>query len=131
MTMKNLLFVLLIFFTGNAFSQDLKCSQFKNGKFMIVDAEAGNSYITRNGNLQTETGDGSELELLFDVVWLDECTYTLKVKEILNNPNNIPIPMEMVLTVEIVEVKENSYIQISTSDMFEMELESEMFLIEK
>ena len=55
----------------------------------------------------------------------------MKVKEILKNPNNIPIPLEMVLTVEIIEVKENSYIQISTSDMFEMELESEMFLIEK
>lgn len=129
--MKNLLFVFLVFFTGTVFSQDLNCSEFKNGTFMIVDPEAGNSYITRNGNVQTEKGDSSGLELLFDVVWLDECTYTLKVKEVLKNPQNIPIPLEMVLTVHIIEVKENSYVQISTSDMFDMELESELFLIEK
>ena len=129
--MKKLLFILFIFLTGNAFTQDLDCSRFKNGKFVIEDAEAGNSYITRNGNTQTETGGGSGLELLFDVVWLNECTYTLKVKEVLSNPKNLSIPFEMVLTVEIIEVKENSYIQKSTSDMFDLVLESEMIVVKE
>jgi len=128
--MKYVLFVLFVFLTGNAFTQDLDCTQFKNGKFMIVDPENGNSYINRQGNTQTETGDGSGLELLFDVVWLNECTYTLKVKEVLKNPKNIPLPLEMVLTVEIIETKENSYVQRSTSDMFEMVLESELIRVE-
>jgi len=128
--MKNALFFLMVFFIGNTYGQGLNCAQFKNGKFMIVDAENGNSYITRNGDTQTETGDGSGLELVFDVVWLTNCTYTLKVKEVINNPNDIPIPVEMVLKVEIIETKENSYIQRSTSDMFDLELESELIRIE-
>ena len=128
--MKHVLFVLFVFLTGNAFTQDLDCAQFKNGKFMIVDPENGNSYINRQGNTQTETGDGSGLELLFDVVWLNECTYTLKIKEVFKNPKNIPLLLEMVLTVEIIETKENSYVQRSTSDMFEMVLESELIRVE-
>ena len=128
--MKNLLFVLLIFLTGNAFSQDFDCKKFKDGKFMIEDEANGNSYIDRKGDTQTETGEGSGLELLFIVKWTSNCTYTLIVKEVLNNPQNIPIPMEMVLTVEIIHVMENSYIQRSTSNISEMVVESEMIMIE-
>ena len=40
------------------------------------------------------------------------------------------LPKDMVLTVEIIETKENSYIQKTSSNLYKMVLKSEVFKIE-
>ncbi|MEP5256447.1 MAG: hypothetical protein ABJQ39_15405 [Winogradskyella arenosi] len=128
--MKNLIALVLICFSTVTFGQTNECKKFKNGKFKIVDAEVGNSIITRKASKQIEYGEGSMLKLEFKVKWLNDCTYTLELKKVLENPNKIELPEGMILTIEIIETKEKSYIQKSTSNLYDMVLESELLKIE-
>lgn len=128
--MKNLIVLALICFSTVVFGQTNECKKFKNGKFKIVDEEVGNSIITRKGSKQIEFGEESRLKLEFKVKWIDDCTYTLELKKVLENPYNIELPLGMILTVEIIETKENSYVQKSTSNLFDMVFEGELIKIE-
>jgi hypothetical protein len=128
--MKKLIQLFLIFTSTLVFGNEFDCKKFKNGKFKIIDSEVGNSIIERNGLEQIEYGEGSKLKLKFKVTWLNECTYTLELKKILENPDTIDLPEDMIVTVEIIETKENSYIQKSTSNLFDMVLKSELIRIE-
>lgn len=83
---KKLLFFILILFSLKAISQDLECSDFKNGTF-IVTTEAPLkvvSKITRRGNNQTEVilempkeyeDLGTPDKMLIKLNWIDDCTY--------------------------------------------------------
>jgi hypothetical protein len=128
--MKNLILLVLISISTVVFGQENECEKFKNGKFKIVDTEVGNSIIERKGSKQIEYGEGSKMKLKFKVKWLDDCTYTLELKKVLENPNKIKLPEGMILTVEIIETKEKSYIQKSSSNLYDMVLESELIKIE-
>ncbi len=97
---------------------------------MIIDTETGNSIIERKGSKQIEYGEGSGLKLKFKVKWIDDCTYTLELKKVLENQKKIELPEGMILTVEIIETKEKSYIQKSSSNLYDMVLKSELIKIE-
>lgn len=127
---QRIIFIFLIFLSGLGYSQELDCKRFKNGKFKIIDPEVGNSIIERNGNKQIEYDEKTGQKIEFKVKWIDDCTYRLKVKEVLENPDNSFIPTNMILTVEIIETKENSYVQKSKSDWFDVVLESEIFIVD-
>lgn len=128
--MKNLIMSVLICFSTVTFAQTNECKKFRNGKFKIVDEEVGNSIIIRKGSKQIEYGEDSQVKLEFKVKWIDDCTYTLELKKVLENPYNIELPVGMILTVEIIETKENSYLQRSTSNLFDMVVEGELIKIE-
>ncbi|MFC4740192.1 hypothetical protein ACFO3U_09335 [Flavobacterium ponti] len=75
-----LLFVVTLGFSSLSYSQN--CKNYKNGKFKLQDDELGVTYIIeRKGNLQTERKLGEDTVLDFEVIWIDDCTYTLKSSE--------------------------------------------------
>lgn len=126
--MKTVLIAILISLTSFAFGQTADCKRFKEGKFVIPNAEYGNSYLERKGNIQTEIGEKSGFKATFKVKWIDECTYTLQLKKIINNPDEIVFDKTTIITVKILEVKKNSYIQRSTSNTFDTVFEGEIFV---
>lgn len=128
--MKNIIAFILICISTLSFGQSVDCKSFKNGKFKIIDEDFGNSIITRKGSKQIEEGEGSRLKLEFKVKWIDDCTYTLELKKVLENPNKIELPEGMILKIEILETTENSYRQRTTSEQVEWVLESELIRIE-
>lgn len=128
--MKKLVFLFIILLPILSLGQDIKCDQFKNGMFKITDEKLGTCIIERNGDTQIEIGIEAAIKLEFRVVWLNDCTYTLELKKILDNPNNTVLPEDMILIVTIIETKANSYIQKSTSNLSDMEYISEMVKIE-
>jgi len=128
--MKNLILGILFCTSTVVFGQNIECENFKNGKFKIIDTETGNFIIERKGSKQIEYGEESKLKIEFKVKWLNDCTYTLELKKVLENPNNIQLPEKMILTVKIIETKEKSYIQKTTSNLYDMVLECEMFIME-
>lgn len=128
--MKYLIVIALLIPGAIGLAQTKDCAKFREGKFLLVDEELGNTSIIRKGNQQVEISDNSSLEIRFNVEWINDCTYTLKIDEIVNNPNKIALPMNMILTVEIIETKDKSYIQRSTSDLFPDAYESEILLVE-
>lgn len=120
---------LLLVFVSVA-AQEKTCSDFKNGKFQLRDERAGNSTLEREGARQVEYSERSKVKLAFKVEWLDPCTYTLELVEVLENPNRIQLPEGMILTVEILQTKEKSYIQRSSSNLYSMVFESEIFRLD-
>ncbi len=128
--MKNIILGLLICLSTIAFGQELECKKFKNGKFKLYDKHSGMTIIERKGSTQTEYGEAFKVKAQFKVKWLSDCSYTLVLKKVLENPNNLPFPEEMILTVKIIETKENSYIQQTSSNLFDKILEGEMIRIE-
>ncbi len=129
--MKRILVAFLFLFSIGVFAQNPGCKKFKNGKFVIKNAEYGNFYIERKGNTQIEYSDFSRTKLKFKVKWVKDCIYTLTLKKILENPDNEILPENMILTVKIIETKENSYIQQSSSNLFSETQESEIFVYEE
>lgn len=122
--------MVLIGMVQASFGQVDDCGKFRNGKFEIIDPQYGNSIIERKGDEQVEYGSGSGLKLRFKVEWVGECVYTLQLKKVLKNPKGYVLPKEMILTVEIIEMKENSYVQRSTSNLYDKVVESELVRME-
>jgi hypothetical protein len=113
-------------------SDPSECQKFKDGTFKMVDDVIGTSIIERNGSRQIEYGVENKLKIEFVVNWISDCTYTLKFVQILEDPNNIEFPEDImssvILTTKIIEVKEHSYIQETSSDKYEYVTKSEVFL---
>ena len=111
---------LLSLFATTAFKGDDKllsgCSKLKYGKFRIEDRNSGIVHIERKGNVQYEHSNGNDVEL--EVHWLNECTYTLKLKKLINDKEHQleNTPPEMILTVHIISVTREYYEQITTSN---------------
>lgn len=127
--MKNLLILLSMLCSTLIFAQAEDCQDFKEGKFKIQDKLAGNSTIERYGNKQVEMSEKSGMKLEFEVEWKDECTYTLKLVKILENPNEIALPTGMILRCRIIKTSENSYVVESTSDDFKGSVKAELIKI--
>ncbi|MGN6647227.1 MAG: hypothetical protein ACTHJT_11935 [Cytophaga sp.] len=127
--MKTCIAVIGLFVSFGLFGQQQNCQQFKNGKFKIIGDQGQEYIIVRKGNRQTEydTREKTKVELV--VTWIDSCTYTLQLKQDVSKPSQSTFPPEMVLTVVILETKENSYIQRTSSNLFETTLEGEVYRI--
>ena len=120
-------FFLLLSLALRAQSPD--CQKFKNGSFKM-ESNGITSFIKRKGNRQSETSPTRTGAYHFKVRWINDCTYTLvPTKATLKEPLFRKLPKNAMLTVTIIEVKENSYIQTSTANFIDIALTSEVFSI--
>src|SRR5579863_2944580 len=81
MSRNHLFFALLVLIilprTGK--SQTIKCSDIKNGVFVYFSrADGSESTYTRNGEIQKEFNPVKHETILWDVEWVDDCSYFLK-----------------------------------------------------
>ena len=121
---------ILLLFYSNSKAQNMNCEKFKNGEFRILkDSVSEGSLISRKGNLQTERIIGKKERIELIVNWIDKCTYTLKPKD-MSLEKFKGLPKNALLKVEIIEIKENSYIQKTTANFAELELIAELHEIE-
>ena len=131
--MKKLLFCLLInmclCFIAQA--QKLDCNKYHNGTFKIKATEDFPEEVTieRHGSEQTET-TGSGFKASFYVKWIDDCTYTLQLKKIINNPQNLQFPADTIVTVSITEIHSHGYYQISGANNSTTTFKSEVIVVE-
>ncbi|MES2486629.1 MAG: hypothetical protein V4581_11880 [Bacteroidota bacterium] len=101
------LFVLLPVF---GYSQS-KCDPFKNGTFKVIDpATKKVCIITRDGNKQTEKMEDDAEVYDFNIVWLDDCTYTVSPTAA-TAARNADTLKAGTMTVKIFKPKEGSYMQ--------------------
>ncbi|GAA0893961.1 hypothetical protein GCM10009122_36410 [Fulvivirga kasyanovii] len=126
---KLLILIALVLSSLAANGQELNCQDFRNGKFRL-SSEYGDFIITRKAGKQIEYSEkfGTIMELRVD--WINERTYRLQFVKILKNPQNMDFPDFSDLTVEIIKTTDNSYTQRSSSDDYELVLESELVRIE-
>lgn len=114
MTLKTTLsvFVLLLSFVG--YSQNADCSKYKNGTFKLTDPKTKKvCIITRDGNKQTEKMEDAEEVYDFDIVWIDNCTYTVSPTPA-TAARNKEVLKAGTMTVKITKTKDDSYIQKAT-----------------
>lgn len=125
-----LLFGLLISIA--AFSQETGCSKFKNGIFRVTDPKSKKvCIITRDGNVQTEKMEDNDEVYDFDIVWLDDCTYTVTptAATAARNKNSMKAGT---MTVRITNIKGNTYIQkITVANNPKFRRMDEVFLLEE
>ena len=84
--------------------ENLTCADFKEGHF-VIPANETTPYelqIIRQGNQQTEIRDigGKVTEFVIDITWVDDCTYTLKLNQLQEKPDD-PLTEEIYRTIVI------------------------------
>jgi len=110
MKIKIILFAVAILLPIIGFSQS-NCEKFRNGTFKFTDPKSKKvCVITRNGNIQTEKMQDAEEVYDFDVVWLDDCTYTVTPTAATSARNKDATKIGT-MTVKMVQVKDSTYVQ--------------------
>lgn len=109
--MKNIITSLLVLLLPMfGFSQN-DCTKFKTGSFKVTDpATKKVCLITRDGDTQTEKMQDAEEIYDFDIVWIDDCTYTVSPTAA-TAARNKEVLKSGTMTVKITKVKDSSYVQ--------------------
>jgi len=108
--------LLALFFAvaKSLFAQSPDCKQFKNGTFE-TSYRSKTTIIKRSDSSQVEYVKNSRIAVSFVVKWVDDCTYTLKPNQDYFN-EFVDLPRNMLLTVSMSRLTENSYMQTTTSN---------------
>lgn len=112
---KKVIFLMLHFmiFAAPAFSQTLTCSDIKNGVFISFSKTDGSKTIdTRAGDVQKELDASTHETVLWDVEWVNDCSYYLKYNSGLEDkPKKV---LEMLkkhkFLIQIISVSQDYYI---------------------
>jgi hypothetical protein len=118
--MRIFLVILFTFLATSLFAQNMDCQEYRNGSFKITDEKYGSTIIERKGDNQIEYNKQAKIKIELQVNWVENCKFTLTLNQILENPNDIWFPENATFTVEIIETKEDSYIQRTTSTFSEI-----------
>ena len=92
-----------------------ECEKLKEGKFQVEDKENGVSIITRKAGIQREENEELGIVVEYLTEWIDACTYRLVPFKVIRNDNKLDMDGDLKLIIEIIEIKEDSYTQITTS----------------
>lgn len=95
--------------------QPAKCTALKEGRFEIHDKKNGVSVITRKGGIQREENEQMGVVIEYLTEWIDECSFRLVPFKVIRNDNNLELDSDLKITIEIVEIRENMYIQATTA----------------
>lgn len=130
MKLKTAMTVLLMLCAIVGYSQ-INCAKYKNGTFKLTDPKSQKvCIITRDGDKQTEKMEESEEAYDFDIVWLDDCTYTVSPTAA-TAARNPEVLKAGTMTVKITKTKAKSYTQkitIATDPKFSRV--DEVFVVE-
>jgi len=111
-------FLLILFMAASLSAlaqQPSTCGNVKEGKFEIHDKKEGTSVITRKGGVQHEENEMMGVVVEYLTEWLDECTFRLVPYKVLRNDNDLDLENDLKLEIEIVEVYDKMYVQVTTS----------------
>lgn len=109
--------------------QNRSCRSLHKGKFKLTSEISGTTIITRTKKLQTEENADMSAKVVYYVNWVDDCTYELRVKEIVKGDPYLAGEKKDVVTVRIKEIKANSYIVESSSNFSDLVLVREIEIL--
>lgn len=117
----------MLVISANLHGQPIDCSKFRQGTFLLIGENLKLYIINRDNQFQVETYQKKNFK--FIISWVDDCTYTLTPtkKAYKKNPDFKEIG---VLTVNILEVREHSYIQSTKSQYSDLTFKAEIFKVE-
>jgi hypothetical protein len=116
--MKKIILVqLLTFMTYLSIGQVLDCDKVKIGKFRQDSELIGLTIITRTADIQREENEKYGIIMEYKIVWGDSCSYTLTPYKVVKNENNLDITTDLKLKTKILEIKNDTYTQRTTSQL--------------
>ncbi|TPE44637.1 hypothetical protein [Pontibacter mangrovi] len=128
-----MLYLLSLILIGYTSFSTNTCQSIKSGTFKTVSHIEGAAPITtiieRVGDIQYERSEQLGAAYKFKVEWINDCTYTLTWLETIKDENNFGYPEEMVLTIEVLEVNADYYIQSASSNLFDDKIEGRVEII--
>ena len=128
--MKILITSLLLLSSLSFYSQNEDCLDFHNGKFLLKDELTGDTYITRKDGIQTEVNKSLDFSARFKIVWVNDCTYTLELIEIISDPTGPNLPPDTVLRNVITETNGNKAKIRTTIDGIDFTMDFELIKLE-
>lgn len=126
---RKLLFLALLsqLFVLTLLAQQPTCKTLRTGSFKMVSAELGTTYITRTGKTQVEKNEKLGYEVIFDIKWIDDCTYELRPKKLVKGNPAIMGDGTYVVKTKITGITYKNYTAETSSNFSEEEMK---FMIE-
>ena len=117
-----------------AYTKDLEkrckqqdCKSVQTGTFKVVTKESGTTYIKRTPTEHTEKNDELGYEVIFDIKWINECTYELRPKKVIKGDPSIMGDGTNFVRVKIRDITAKTYIAETTASFTPATME---FLVE-
>lgn len=113
-------FLFLIFFTQilviTTSAQLPTCKSLHTGTFRISTRETGTTFIVRTEKQQTEKNDELGYEVIFDIKWIDDCTYELRPKKLIKGDPAIMDDGTNVLKTRMKNITAMGYVAETSSN---------------
>ena len=109
------------------FAQKQDCKAVHTGSYKVVAKESGTTFIKRTPTQQTEINEGFGIEIIFDIKWIDECTYELRPKKIVKGDPSLLGDGTNFVRVKIKDITVKTYIAETTASFTKETME---FLVE-
>ena len=124
--MKKILLLVCICSISQIYAQESQCTDFKTGYFKLVDSTGIVLQVMyRTDKIQKEYHYNLPKLKEMDIQWIDDCVYTLKVKE------GESVFKDLLLKVEMMDIKENSYTARASSEGHDLVQTTEVLKIEE
>jgi hypothetical protein len=98
-----------------ACSPKMTCQSLHVGTFKNISKKYGTTIITRTEDFQVEENSDMGYKLTYDIKWISDCSYELRLKEVIKGDPSLMNERKYVVTVRIMQIKGNSYISESSS----------------
>lgn len=128
--MKSFFFLaILTFLSSISFAQSLDCKKMQVGKFELTSKTSGTTIIERTKNTQTETNETMNLKTSYDLVWINDCSYELRNRKVLEGTSKFVMQPTDVITVEIIKIEDTKLLVKITSNFSDKVAEVEIYKI--
>jgi hypothetical protein len=105
--------ILVVSLTTQA--QKPTCKSLHNGAYKISSKETGTTFITRSKKQQVEKNEELGYEIIFDITWIDECTYELRPKKLIKGDPAIMGDGSSYVRTRIKNITEKGYTAETTA----------------
>ena len=102
-------------FTLTILGQNATCKSLHTGSFKVYTEESGTTFIKRTKKQQIEKNEYLGYEVIFDITWVDECTYELRPKKLIKGDPEIMGDGSSFVRTKIKNVTTKSYIAETTA----------------
>lgn len=124
--MKKIFILLLTFLSSISFAQSLDCKKMQVGKFELVSKTSGTTIIERTKNKQTETNETMNLKTSYDLVWINECSYELRNRKVIEGTSKFVMKPTDVIHIEIIKIKDTKLTVKISSNFNDKVVEAEI-----
>lgn len=123
------IFLLVLGPIPGLFAQKQACKDLHEGTFRLVDKLAGTTVMQRTKDIQVEENVEMGVKMIFSINWINDCTYELRAKEIIKGDPVLMGNKGDVITVNIKEIRANSYLAVTTANFTNFVLEKEIEIL--